>query len=51
MADVERDFWDEVLEKLKELGWFAAVTLVRFLLEKLVGGNPREGESDVETKH
>lgn len=51
MADVKADFGDEVLEKLKEVGWFVAVTLLRFLLEKIVGGNPASGEGDVETKH
>lgn len=51
MADLERDFGDEVLDKLKEVGWFVAVTLLRFLLDKILGGNPGPGESDVETKH
>lgn len=51
MANVEKDFGDEVLEKLKEVAWFVAVTLLRFLLDKVLGGNPGEGEGDAETKH
>lgn len=51
MADVDRNFGDEVVEKLKEVAWFVAVTLLRFFLEKIVGGNPGPGEGDAEKKH
>lgn len=51
MASLKLGFSDDLKEKLKEIGWFVAIGLLRWLLERLVGGNPDEGEGDAETKH
>lgn len=45
------DFGDDVVEKLKEVGWFVVIALLRFLLDKVLGGNPGSGDGDAETKH
>lgn len=45
------DFSDDFKEKLREIGWFVAIGLLRWLLERLVGRNPGEGDGDAEAKH
>ena len=51
MGEKEKDFGDEALEKLKEIGWFVAVSILRWLLGRIVGGDPDRGDGDAETKH
>lgn len=44
----ERSFLEELKDKAIQLGWFALVALVRFLLSRLTdnpGGNPDEPDS------
>lgn len=50
-ASVESGFSDEARKKLKEIGWFVLVGLLRWLIEYLTRDNPGEGEDDVEGKH
>lgn len=42
---------DDLKDKLKEIAWFVAIGLLRWLLDRLVGGNPGEGGDDAESKH
>jgi hypothetical protein len=41
------DLGEDVVDKLKEVGWVVLVSLLRWLLERLLGGSPDEGERDV----
>lgn len=48
---MKTSLFDDLKDKLKEIAWFVAIGLLRWLLDRLVGGNPGEEESDVETQH
>lgn len=48
MASMRVSFGEEAIEKLKEVGWFVAVSLLRWLLEQVVGGNPGGGDDHVD---
>lgn len=50
-ASWESGFGDEARKKLKEIGWFVLVGLLRWLIEYLTRENPDEGEGDAERKH
>lgn len=45
------DFKDELLKKLREVGWFAVVAVLRWLLERLVAGSDPEDGNGAEKKH
>lgn len=47
----ESSFSEEARDKLKEVGWFVVMALLKWLIEYLTRGNPGEGEGDAETKH
>lgn len=50
-ASWESGLGEELRKKLKEIAWFVAIGLLRWLIEYLTRENPGEGESDAETKH
>lgn len=43
-ATTKSGFSDEAREKLKEIAWFVAIGLLRWLIEYLTRGNPGEEE-------
>jgi hypothetical protein len=45
------DLGEDVVDKLKEVGWVVLVSLLRWLLERLLGGSPDEGDGNAEGKH
>lgn len=51
MASMKSSLSDDLKTKLKEIAWFVAIGLLRWLLERLVGGNPGEEDEDAGTKH
>lgn len=47
----QEDFKDDLVEKLKELGWWVAVALVRWLLEYLARSDASKESGRAEAEH
>ena len=48
MAKTRAGFTDDAVDKLKEIGWFVLMGLLRWLIDRLTQGNPGSGGQDVE---
>lgn len=51
VASWDMGFGEDFKKKLKEIGWFVAIGLLRWLIEYLTRDNPGEDQGDAEGKH
>lgn len=51
VAKVESGFGDDARKKLREIGWFVLVGLLRWLIDYLTKDNPGEDGEDAENQH
>lgn len=47
-AEERAGFGEELRDKLREIGWFALLGILRWLIEYVTRGNPAGGDKDAE---